>query len=69
MIVTKIIMPINDRMKPAMARPLGALNKPMKENKAPKNQIRKLAIGAQHKAKANIAKTKPAVPRPLEREP
>lgn len=56
-------------MKPAMARPLGALNKPMKENKAPKNQKRKLAIGAQHKAKANIAKTKPAVPRPLEREP
>ena len=55
-----------DRIKPAIAIPLGLLNKPMKENRAPKNQINQPTPGTQLKIAEIKAKINPAVPIPFD---
>ena len=40
-----IIMPIIDKRNPVIAKPLGALNNPIKENKRPRNQMTKSTTG------------------------
>ena len=64
-----MIMSINEMTRPAMAKPLGFLKTPINENKNPRNHMIRLAMGAQHRMKESKANTKPAVPKPLEREP
>ena len=38
-------MPIIDKRNPVIAKPLGALNNPIKENKRPRNQMTKSTTG------------------------
>ena len=54
-------------MNPATAIPLGLLNNPIKEKRAPKNQIIQFTPGTQQKIAEIKASTKPAVPIPFER--
>ena len=63
---TKIIKSINDRIKPAMAMPRGLLNRPIKENRAPRNHVTQLTPGSQNKMMDINARTNPAVPAPLD---
>lgn len=61
-----MIIPIIDKMKPVIAKPLGALNKPIKENNSPKNQMMKSTTGTHERSIPNNANTNPAVPMPLD---
>lgn len=65
--VIMIIIPKIDKIKPEIAKPLGALNKPIKENKKPKNQMIKPTKGAHDRITPKRANTNPAVPNPLDR--
>ena len=62
---------INEKLefeiKPVIAKPLGALNKPIKENKKPKNQMIKPTKGTHERMIPKRANTNPAVPNPLDR--
>lgn len=60
------MIPNSDKIKPVIAKPLGALNKPIKENKRPKNQMMKLTIGSHDRIIPKRANTNPAVPIPLD---
>ena len=60
------IRSIQDMIKPAMARPLGLLNRPMKENSIPRNHTTQLTPGIQHNISEINAMTNPAVPSPLD---
>ena len=59
---TKTISQMNEIMKPAMAVPRGVLNKPMKLNSAPRNQIIHPRMGIQPRQSPRMAKTNPVVP-------
>lgn len=61
----RIIKPIKEITRPAMAKPRGALNTPTKEKMAPSNHKIQSSTGTQQKMKASRAITKPAVPSPL----
>ena len=61
-----MIIPIIDKMKPVIAKPLGALNNPIKENKRPKNKMRKSTTGTHERSIPKRANTNPAVPMPLD---
>ena len=56
---------MNEMMKPAIANPLGLLNNPIKENKAPKNHKIQFTTGAHENRNDNNANTNPAVPMPF----
>ena len=62
-----MMIPKIDKIKPVIAKPLGALNKPIKENKKPKNQMIKPTKGAHERIPPKRANTNPAVPNPLDR--
>ena len=55
-----------DKMNPVIAKPLGALNKPIKENKKPKNQMMKSTKGTHERIIPKRANINPAVPIPLD---
>ena len=59
-IMTKITT--KERIKPAIAMPRGALNKPIVENIRPKNHRIKSTKGTQQKTSPNKAIIKPAMP-------
>ena len=64
-----IIRSIKEIIKPAIARPLGALNTPIKENNKPRNHSTPptiCMIGIQLKQTAINASIKPAVPNPFD---
>lgn len=52
-------------ISPAIDKPLGDLNTPIKLSNAPKNHNNHHKTGIHHKNNANKANTKPAVPTPL----
>ena len=62
-------MMIRERTSPAMAIPRGALNKPINENRNPKNHRIKSTTGIQQKTSPNKAIIKPAMPILFERLP
>lgn len=62
----KIIRSTNDIIKPAIARPLGLLKTPINDRIMPINHNIQPTIGTQQKMKPSKAKTKPAVPIPLD---
>ena len=64
-----MMIPMNEMIKPTIAKPLGALKSPMNENNAPRNHTMMSSTGTQQTNNARRAKTNPAVPKPLEREP
>lgn len=53
-------------IKPAIAKPLGRLNRPIKENSEPKPQRMRFIIGSHTSKRLNNAMIKPAVPIPLD---
>lgn len=61
-----MIIPMIDKRNPVIAKPLGALNKPIKENNRPKNQITKSTTGTHERIIPKRANTNPAVPIPLD---
>ena len=61
-----MMIPKIDKIKPVIAKPLGALNKPIKENKRPKNQMIKSTKGTHDRRIPKRANTNPAVPIPLD---
>ena len=63
---TKIIIHINEIMKPAIAQPRGLLNKPIRLKSAPKNQIIHPRKGIQPRNNPKIANTNPVVPIPFD---
>lgn len=65
-IATIMIIPMIDKRNPVIAKPLGALNKPIKENNRPKNQITKSTTGTHERIIPKRANTNPAVPIPLD---
>ena len=60
------MMPMIERIKPAMAKPLGALNIPINENSSPNAHTIMSTTGTQLTRNANKASTKPAVPNPFD---
>ena len=60
---------INDIMNPAIAKPRGEKNKPIKERTKPKNQIIQPAIGTHPRSTPKMANTKPDIARPFVPEP
>ena len=58
------IIPISEITKPAIAKPLGALNTHAKENISPKIQRIQSKIGTRKKIKPINVKIKPLVPIP-----
>ena len=55
-----------DKRNPVIAKPLGALNNPIKENKIPRNQMAKSTTGTHERRIPKRANTNPAVPIPLD---
>ena len=64
-VIIKII-PISEITKPAIDKPLGVLNTPMKENRNPKNQTSQPINGSVPMKNPTNASTKPAVPIPFD---
>lgn len=58
----RMIKFINDRINPAIASPLGLLNRPIRENNMPRNHIIQPTTGNQEKNNDINDKIKPAVP-------
>lgn len=57
---------MNERIKPAIAKPRGLINKPTKEKISPKSHKIIFTQGTQQKTRLKRAKIKPAVPNPFE---
>ena len=59
-------IPIKEIIKPAIAKPLGLLNTPIKDRRSPKNQIIQPNTGIHPKNRASNANTNPATPNPFD---
>lgn len=64
--VMRMMMPMKEMTRPAMAKPRGALNTPIKEKITPSNQRIQSRMGIQQRMRPMRARTKPAVPIPFD---